>query len=109
MEPISEQHPWTAFGAAESDWNDWRWQLKHALKSREELERFVRLTDSENGEKLDLLADRAALDAYHDALTVFLKSVRANCASREAPYMLLDSEKPFEESFIPLLSQSRMI
>ena len=69
----------------------------------------VRLTDSESGEKLDLLADRAALDAYRDALTDFLKSVRENCATREAPYMLLDSEKSFEESFIPLLSQSRMI
>ena len=53
--------------------------------------------------------NRAALDAYRDALTDFLKSVRENCASREAPYMLLDSEKSFEESFIPLLSQSRMI
>ena len=69
----------------------------------------VRLTDSESGEKLDLLADRAALDAYHDALEDFLKDVRENCASREAPYMLLDGEKSFEESFIPLLSQSRMI
>ena len=69
----------------------------------------VRLTDSESGEKLDLLADRAALDAYQDALADFLKSVRENCASREAPYMLLDSEKSFEESFIPLLSQSRII
>ena len=69
----------------------------------------VRLTDSESGEKLDLLADQAALDAYRDALTDFLKSVRENCAFREAPYMLLDSEKSFEESFIPLLSQSRMI
>ena len=69
----------------------------------------VRLTDSESGEKLDLLADRAALDAYQDALADFLKSIRENCASREAPYMMLDSEKSFEESFIPLLSQSRMI
>ena len=68
-----------------------------------------RLTDSESGEKLDLLADRAALDAYQDALADFLKSVRENCAFREAPYMLLDSDKSFEESFIPLLSQSRMI
>ena len=69
----------------------------------------VRLTDSESGEKLDLLADRAALDAYRDALTDFLKSVRENCASREAPYMLLDSRQSFEESFIPLLSKSGMI
>ena len=69
----------------------------------------IRLTDSESGEKVDLLADRAALDAYHDALEAFLKNVRENCASREAPYMLLDGDKAFEETFIPLLSQSRMI
>ena len=69
----------------------------------------VRLTDSESGEILDLLADRAALDAYHDALEAFLKEIRGNCASREAPYLLLDGEKPFEQTFIPLLSQSRMI
>ena len=69
----------------------------------------VRLTDSESGERLDLLADRAALDAYQDALADFLKGIRENCASREAPYMLLDGEKSFEENFIPLLSQSRMI
>ena len=69
----------------------------------------IRLTDSESGEKVDLLADRAALDAYHDALEAFLKNVRENCASREVPYMLLDGDKAFEETFIPLLSQSRMI
>ena len=69
----------------------------------------VRLTDSENGEKLDLLADRSALDAYRDALEDFLKQIRGNCATREAPYMLLDGDMAFEECFIPLLSQSRMI
>ncbi len=69
----------------------------------------VRLTDSESGEKLDLLADRSALDAYHDALEDFLKQIRGNCATREAPYMLLDGDEAFEECFIPLLSQSRMI
>ena len=76
---------------------------------RPEMEGALRLTDSETGEKLDLLADRAALDAYHDALDDFLKQVQGNCASREAPYLLLDGSKPFEECFIPLLSQSRMI
>ena len=73
------------------------------------LEGAVRLTDSESGEKIDLLADRSALEAYHDALEDFLKQVQENCSSREAPYMLLDGDKSFEESFIPLLSQSRMI
>ena len=76
---------------------------------RPEMEGALRLTDSESGEKLDMLADRAALDAYRDALDGFLKEVRENCASREAPYMLLDGSEPFEDSFIPLLSQSRMI
>ena len=69
----------------------------------------VRLTDSESGEKIDLLADRSALEAYREALNDFLKQVQENCSSREAPYMLLDGSKPFEECFIPLLSQSRMI
>ena len=76
---------------------------------RPEMEGALRLTDSESGEKIDLLADRSAMDAYHEALNDFLKSIRENCASREAPCMLLDGSKPFEEVFIPLLSQSRMI
>lgn len=76
---------------------------------RPETEGAVRLTDSETGETLDLLADRAALDAYLDALNAFLEEVRENCASREAVYLMLDSGEPFEESFIPLLSRSRMI
>lgn len=84
-------------------------QVMAGEELRPEYAGAVRLTDSESGEKLDLLADRAAMDAYHDALEAFLKNVRENCASREAPYMLLDGEKPFEQTFIPLLSQSRMI
>ena len=76
---------------------------------RPELDGAVRLTDSETGETLDLLADRSALEAYRDALEDFLKEVRAACDARETPYLLLDAEKPFEESFIPLLSRAGMI
>ena len=76
---------------------------------RPETEGAVRLTDSESGETLDLIADRSALDAYHDALEDFLKKIRENCSSREASYLLLDGSRDFEESFIPLLSQSHMI
>jgi len=76
---------------------------------RPEMEGALRLEDSETGEKIDLLADRAALEAYHAALEDFLRNVRENCASREAPWMLLDGSKAFEECFIPLLSQSKMI
>ncbi len=84
-------------------------QTLSAEELRPDLEGALRLTDSESGEKLDLLADRSALDAYSDALTAFLKDIRGNCSSREVPYMLLDSEKPFEECFIPLLSRGGMI
>ena len=76
---------------------------------RPEMEGALRLTDSESGERIDLLADRAAMDAYHGALKDFLKEIRENCAAREAPYMLLVGERAFEECFIPLLSESRMI
>ena len=76
---------------------------------RPDLEGALRLEDSESGEKLDLLADRGALDAYRDALDEFLKEVRGNCAAHEAPCLLLDGSQPFEESFIPLLSRSGII
>ena len=76
---------------------------------RPDLEGALRLEDSESGEKLDLLADRGALDAYGDVLNAFLKEVRENCASCEVPYILLDGDQPFEERFIPLLSKSGMI
>ena len=74
-----------------------------------DLEGAVKLTDSDSGEQTDLLSDRVALDAYQDALADFLKQIRETCASRETPYMLLDSRQSFEESFIPLLSKSGMI
>ena len=76
---------------------------------RPEPDGALRLTDSESGARIDLIADRSAMEAYRDALESFLKDVRENCAAREAPYMLLDSEKPFEECFIPLLARSGMI
>ena len=68
------------------------------------LEGALRLTDCESGEHLDLLADRAALEAYREALDDFLKSVRENCSAAEARYLLLDSSQPFDRVFIPLLS-----
>ena len=76
---------------------------------RPELDGALRLTDSESGEHIDLMADRSALDAYQDALKAFLKDVRENCSSREASYLLLDGGEPFEDCFIPLLSRSGMI
>ena len=33
--------------ATDSQWNDWRWQLRHSVRSLEELEKLVPLTDGE--------------------------------------------------------------
>ena len=84
-------------------------QVLSAGELRPDLEGAVRLTDSESGAQVDLLADRSALEAYRDALDAFLKEIRENCSDREAPYMLLDTGLPFEDVFIPLLAENRMI
>ena len=47
MMNIPEEHPWTAFGASEDEWNDWRWQLRNAVNTREKAERFIQLTEDE--------------------------------------------------------------
>ena len=73
------------------------------------LDGAVKLTDPENGEPVDLLADREALESYGKALEHFLREVRETCFRRETPYALLDAGKDFEEIFIPLLSGSHMI
>ena len=79
-------------------------QVLSGEELRSELEGALRLTDCESGEHLDLLADRAALEAYREALDDFLKAVRENCSAGEARYLLLDSSLPFDQVFIPLLS-----
>jgi lysine 2,3-aminomutase len=33
--------------ATDAQWHDWRWQLRHSVRSLEELEKYVRLTDDE--------------------------------------------------------------
>ena len=84
-------------------------QVMSGGELRPEMEGALKLTDSESGEQIDLLADRNALENYREALDDFLKAVRENCSAREAHYLLLDGDKAFEESFIPLLSKSGMI
>jgi uncharacterized protein (DUF58 family) len=84
-------------------------QVLSGEELRPELEGALRLTDCESGEHLDLLADRAALEAYREALDDFLKAVRENCSAAEARYLLLDSSQPFDRVFIPLLSAAGIL
>ena len=84
----------------------------HTLSSFEldpALDGALKLTDSESGETLNLLADREALESYRAALEAFLKNVKEACFRRETPYALLDAGKDFEEEWIPLISGSGMI
>ena len=73
------------------------------------LDGALKLVDSENGEGINLLADREALENYRQALEDFLREIRETCFRRETPYALLDAGKNFEEEWIPLISQSGMI
>ena len=47
MVQIPREAPWNAFESSEAEWDDWRWQARHAIDSQERIERFVRLTDDE--------------------------------------------------------------
>ena len=73
------------------------------------LDGAVKLTDAENGDTVDLLADREALENYRSALGRFLREIRETCFRRETPYALLDGGKNFEEEWIPLISTAGMI
>ena len=74
-----------------------------------ELEGATRLTDAESGETVDVLADRTVMEQYRRTLEAFLEEVRGSCFRREAPYLMLDGSKDFEEEMIPMLVQSGII
>ena len=73
------------------------------------LDGALKLTDSESGDAVNLLADREALESYRTALDSFLSDVKGCCFRRETPYALLDAGKDFEEEWIPLVSGAGMI
>ena len=73
------------------------------------LDGALKLTDSESGDAVNLLADREALESYRAALDSFLSDVKGCCFRRETPYALLDAGKDFEEEWIPLVSGAGMI
>ena len=84
-------------------------QVMSAFELNPELDGAVKLTDSESGESVDLLADREALENYRGTLASFLDVVRETCFRRETPCALLDAGQNFEEIWIPLISRSNML
>lgn len=58
-------------GVAESDWNDWHWQLKNRLESMEDLNQFVTLTETEKkGVAETLKTLRMAITPYYLTLII---------------------------------------
>lgn len=43
--PAAPRGPWST--VPEADWNDWRWQFRHRIKTEDDLERIIRLTEDE--------------------------------------------------------------
>ncbi len=84
-------------------------QVLSSFELEPELDGALRLTDAETGGRVDVLADRSALQQYHRTLDAFLEEIRGCCFRRETPYMLLDGGKTFEEAMIPMLVQSGII
>jgi lysine 2,3-aminomutase len=46
-QPIDPSAPHLAFGATPEQWRDWRWQQRHSIRTREQLERHLELTEDE--------------------------------------------------------------
>ncbi len=44
---VSRPRPWERFGATPSQWRDWRWQQRRAIRAEDELARHLALTDDE--------------------------------------------------------------
>ncbi len=56
-------------GVAETDWNDWRWQLSHTIKDIATLEKIVRLDTHEKDDLKKCLSKfRMAITPYYAAL-----------------------------------------
>lgn len=58
-----------------AEWNDWRWQLRHRIKSLAELERIFALSPDE----------RAAVIGHHGSLPVGITPYYASLLSRDDP------------------------
>ena len=86
--------------------------LVHIL-AREELEPdvsgAVRLTDSETGEKIDLLAGGEALRAYRRALAEFLARSQDWCHKHAVRYAQVAADEDLLAALLGPLTRARMI
>ena len=84
-------------GVPEADWRDWRWQLRHALRTEAELGRLVALTaDERRGLALGGLRTgvtpyyAALMDPAHPACPVRRQAIPLGAEAERAPGDLVD-------------------
>jgi len=91
--------------AGDSDWNDWRWQLRHALRGQEALERVLELSDDERSA---LQRNRNSLP---NAITPYYASLLSRTDARDPLRRTMvmatqEFERTPEESIDPLSEDS---
>ncbi len=78
--------------AKTADWNDWRWQNRNRIRSLEQLERFVRVTDEE----------REAIRRHEGPLPIGLTPYYMSLLDPE------DASQPLRRTVVPTLSEFRV-
>lgn len=74
------------------EWNDWRWQNRNRIRSLEQLERFIRVTDDE----------REAISRHEGPLPVGLTPYYMSLIDPE------DAGQPLRRTVVPTLSEFRL-
>ncbi len=99
--------------ATDSEWNDWKWQLRNRVETLEELKKYIKLTaEEEEGIKKSLQTLRMAITPYYLSL---IEPNNPNCPIRKqaipsaaethiSPADLLDPLHEDEDSPVPGLT-----
>lgn len=78
--------------ASVDDWNDWRWQNRHRVRTLADLERILVLSDSES----------AAIKAHTGSLPVGITPYYASLLDRNEP------EQPLRKTVVPVMGEYEM-
>jgi lysine 2,3-aminomutase len=89
--PVSERHPYYE-SVSDSDWSDWRWQLRQRVETVEELREIIELTDDE-------------LTACEETASRFRMAVTPYYLSLVDPH---DPSCPIRRQAIPVSDESRV-
>ena len=60
--------PWLRWGCTESEWRDWRWQVRNRIQSVEALRQVVPLTEAEMEDMQGLETFRIGITPYYASL-----------------------------------------